>query len=133
MKKKYLPLTCLLFLVFTFTSCTIDIIPKVGVPSGTNNHAAYNQVLQAVKQEKFSSNKLSTAKYWMQKKNTLFSLSQIRTIAHEFSFSKDRLNFLQFAYNYAYPKKDYDQLSDLLKFSSDRERFRNFVASRNGR
>ena len=97
------------------------------------SHQGYTNVLQRIQNENFSTKRLNTAKNIFRTKNRAFTTSQIRTIAKNFTFRGDKMDFLKFAYNYANNKRNYSNLSSVFTFSSDREAFLRYVRSKQGK
>lgn len=90
----------------------------------------YQRIYQSVHNERFDSDKLSTAKSLFQIKRKKFKTHQIRSIAQEFKFDSNRMKFVKFAYRYAYRKGNYNQLTSLFKFASHRRELLRFIRNR---
>lgn len=130
MIQKYALYFFALLLLFTNTQCTIDVKPTNRL--ALISQAEYLQMLEAVKNEPFSTKQLDLAKELLASKNKALTIGQTRQIASEIDFETKKLDYVKFAYDYSHDKSIYGQLEDLFKFDSRRDEFRSFVRSRGG-
>lgn len=130
MRQKYHLYILALLLLFTTTRCAVDIKPRTGLP--LISQAEYMQMWEAIKAETFSSRKLTLAKDLLLGKSKALTIPQIRQIAQELTFEKSMMEYVKFAYDFAYEKSRYEQLIDLFKFDANRDEFRTFVRTKGG-
>jgi hypothetical protein len=89
---------------------------------------AFKQNLELVANESFSEDKMRIAKSTAEHK--CLTIDQIATMAKEFSFSEDRMNFVKAAYDNCLEQAEYINLMPLFTFSEDKTAFEKFVQSK---
>jgi hypothetical protein len=86
---------------------------------------SYDRVLEQIKNESFSSNKLSIAKQYIS--DRWMTSSQILEIIQLFSFSNDRLDLAKFGYKYVMDPRNYFTVNEGFTFSKDKEELAKFI------
>jgi outer membrane biosynthesis protein TonB len=87
--------------------------------------AGFNQLINAIREESFSSNKMDVAKQGIR----CVSVEQVRSIMNEFSFESEKLEFAKFAYPRTVDKENYFMLNSAFSFSSSKAELNKFVQS----
>jgi len=85
----------------------------------------FQQVKQSISKEWLESNKLSSAKFIIDK--NFLSTIQVRELMILFSFEKNKLELAKYAYRKTVDKHNYYQVSEQLSFSSSREELAKFM------
>ncbi|OJJ22618.1 hypothetical protein BKI52_08030 [marine bacterium AO1-C] len=101
-------------------------------PSNCNtalDNQSFNEIRRSVNQQNFDNKKLTAAKIGL-KTSCPARASQIASLVQLLSFSKNKLAFAKYAYQYAYDKQNYSQVVNTLKFRSHREQLRNYINER---
>jgi hypothetical protein len=79
----------------------------------------------AIEKESFSEDKMRIA--LSSTSNRCLTVDQVREIALLFTFSEDRMKFVQSAYGYCLNRENYMLLSDLFTFSEDKATLENYI------
>lgn len=85
----------------------------------------FESVKQAIDKEWLESNKLSSAKFIIDKNN--FTTMQVRELMMLFSFEKNKLEVAKYAYRKTVDKHNYYQVNDVFSFSSSKEELARFL------
>ncbi len=85
----------------------------------------FESVKQAIDKEWLESNKLSSAKFIIDKNN--FTTMQVRELMMLFSFEKNKLEVAKYAYRKTVDKHNYYQVNDVFNFSSSKEELARFL------
>jgi hypothetical protein len=85
----------------------------------------FQQVKQSISKEWLESNKLSSAKFIIDK--NFLSTAQVRELMTLFAFEKNKLELAKYAYRKTVDKHNYYQVSEQLSFSSSREELAKFM------
>lgn len=97
--------------------------PKTGVEMNTQE---FGELCKQVLEEKYSENKMQLAKSLIATRAP-FTVAQIGQMAKVFEMDKDRLEFLRYGYKFCADPEHYLDLSSLLTFDSNRQKFQKFV------
>jgi len=82
-----------------------------------------------IKKQAFNNTKLNMAKQIFRSKKC-FTVNQVKQVVSLFTFADTRLKFAKFAYEYTINKNDYYQVTEVLKFDSDKEKLLTFLKSK---
>lgn len=92
--------------------------------------AEFLDVRNRIKKES-SSARLNMAKYLIKNKKC-YTSAQIKNLVKIFSFDKDRMIVIKYAYDYTIDKNNFYIIKDALTFSSAKEDFMKFLNSKEG-
>jgi hypothetical protein len=106
--------------------------PNYGNSHGNgNNHEVHfmtnnelNSIVNAIRNESFSSNKLAIARQAVMFQNV--KAHQVVEIGNLFSFESDRLEFAKMAYNNTIDKQNYYLVNSIFHFSSSKRELNEF-------
>jgi len=88
----------------------------------------YQQILRTVRNEKFNTNKLSTAKHLIQSNKKCFNAKQIKGIIDLFDYENSRLEIAKYGYKFVSDQSNYYvTVSNALAFESNRQRLLDFI------
>lgn len=90
---------------------------------------SFQEIRRSVAQQGFDDKKLTAAKIGV-RTSCPSRASQIVKLMKLLSFSKNKLAFAKYAYQYAYDKQNYSQVVNALTFSRDKQKLRNFINGR---
>ena len=82
---------------------------------------------QTIEAQSFENDKLMVAMQVVSSRPIL--TSQISRITQLFSFEKDKLEFLKYAYEFCYDKSNYYTTYNLLAFSSDKKALKDYISA----
>lgn len=85
----------------------------------------FASVKQSISKEWLESNRLSSAKFIMDKNN--FTTQQVREMMLLFSFESNKLEVAKYAYRKTVDQKNYYQVNDVFSFSSSRDELARFI------
>lgn len=83
------------------------------------------RMYNTLKKESFDDTRLSMAKNMVASNN--MAAHQIKRLAESFSFDKNKLSFLKYAYNHCIDRQNYYECVDVLIFSSDKEALLRYI------
>lgn len=83
------------------------------------------QVKESLRKEWFDNNRLTSAKFIIDKNN--FTTAQVKELVLLFTFDNSRLELAKYAYRKTVDQKNYYQVSELLTFSSSKEELARFI------
>lgn len=104
------------------------IAPVVTTPPCEFTADQFQRVLNSVKSKPFRDDKMEMAKLGV--KGKCLSNEQIRSIAEQFSFEDQTLEFVKHAYELSNEKSEYYLLEDIFKFMSSRDDFMKFIRTK---
>ncbi len=104
------------------------IAPVVTTPPCELTAEQFQRVLNSVKSKPFRDDKMEMAKLGV--KGKCLSNEQIRSIAEQFSFEDQTLEFVKHAYELSNEKSEYYLLEDIFKFMSSRDDFMKFIRTK---
>lgn len=84
------------------------------------------QIIATIKNEPFSSRRVSLAKTIIQT-NPGFTSQQMATIVSQMTFDSDKLEVATFGYNFCVDQQNYYLLANSLTFSSNREKLMDYI------
>jgi hypothetical protein len=109
--------------------------PPNNNPSNNNNSAnncwspmnanEFAEAKRLVKKETFEENKMQVAQQFT-RKNCL-TIAQIKEIAQSFTFEENKFDYVKFAYNFCYDRKNYYQLGEIFTFSHTKDDLNDFL------
>ncbi len=95
------------------------------------NSTQYRNVITTVKNEKFNTNKINTAKHLIQSKKC-FTTIQIKGIVELFSYENSKLEIAKYAYDFTVNQSDYyATVSKSLDFENSKKNLLNYINSKN--
>lgn len=83
----------------------------------------FSSVNNQVKKEWVGSKKMSLVQSIFKTKEKCYSIAQLKTIGKQFTFAREKMKFVQWAYNYAHKKQDYHQMADIFRSTFDKRDF----------
>ncbi|MGQ0739215.1 MAG: DUF4476 domain-containing protein [Bacteroidota bacterium] len=85
----------------------------------------FEQVKESLRKEWFENNRLTSAKFIMDKNN--MTTIQVKELMLLFTFESNRLEVAKYAYRKTVDKQNYYQLNEALTFSSSKEELARFI------
>ena len=85
----------------------------------------FEPVKESLRKEWFENNRLTSAKFIMDKNN--MTTAQVKELMLLFSFESNRLEVAKYAYRKTVDKQNYYQLNEALTFSSSKEELARFI------
>lgn len=89
--------------------------------------ADFKSVMESVKNQRFSDEKISTFK--LAGKDRCFNVNQVKEVSKQFTFGSEKLEVFKFAYAKCTNRQDYYKLMDELTFSSEKDELKKFMES----
>lgn len=104
------------------------VAPVVSTPTCEMTADQFQRVVNSVKSKPFRDEKMEMAKLGV--KGKCLSNEQIRSIAEQFSFEDQTLEFVKHAYELSNEKSEYYLLENIFKFMSSRDEFMKFIRTK---
>jgi hypothetical protein len=106
--------------------------PPPPAPSGNGcgyamPSAEFGDLMTRVKGQSFSEQKMKVAKQGT--KVNCPTVDQVRQIAKLMMMDEEKLEYIKYAYDFCWNKKDYYKLSDVFSFSGTTDEFNNFLGN----
>jgi Domain of unknown function (DUF4476) len=89
------------------------------------NAREMDQVKQSLRKEWFENNRLTSAKFILDKNNV--TTAQVKELMSLFTFENNKLELAKYAYRKTVDQKSYFQVMDALTFSSSKEELARFI------
>jgi hypothetical protein len=89
--------------------------------------AEFNDLMNRVKGQSFSEQKMKIAKQGT--KVNCPTVDHIRQIAKQMMMDEEKLEFVKYAYDFCWNRKDYYKLSDVFSFSGTTDEFNSFLGN----
>lgn len=99
-------------------------------PSCLVTDKEYGQIAGQIKLARFSNTKFNAVSSIFKTKQKCYSITQLKSIGQQFSFSSDKMKFAKFAYDYAHKKDDYYQMADIFRSPFDKQDFMKFLGNK---
>ena len=97
---------------------------------GSYSTARADDVISYIKGVSFKDAKMEAAKLFVSLKN--FTSNDMANIAKQFSFDDDKLEFLEYAYEFCSDRGNYSNCVSVLTFSSAKDELYDFIAGNHG-
>jgi Domain of unknown function (DUF4476) len=99
-----------------------------GWNNGNGNYMSqreFNDVKEQLRKEWFENNRLTSAKFIVDKNN--FTTQQVKELMLLFTFENNKLELAKYAYRKTIDRQNYYQLNDVLTFSSSKDELARFI------
>ena len=91
----------------------------------STNEVDFKRMKKSIMDATFSDKQAQLAKVYIQKK--CFSIEQLKEIVKLFSMDDDKLEMIQYAYNYTYAAHRFSEFNSILTFSSTQKKLNQFL------